>query len=71
MRTVRRVIRQIGSIRRGTILIFAIVLLVLLALIGTAYISTTRMDRSSSQTNVINHQIDLLVAGVEQRPQSR
>ncbi len=51
--------------RRGSILIFVVALLVLLAVIGTAYISTTRTDRYATQQNGYNTEVDLLVDGVQ------
>ena len=50
--------------RRGTVLIFVVALLVLLALIGTAFISTARIDRYSSAQSTINSQIDLMLEGI-------
>lgn len=50
---------------RGSVLILVVAVLVLLALIGTAYISTTRTDVFTSQQHTFNTQIDLLMDGVE------
>jgi hypothetical protein len=50
--------------RRGSVLIFVVALLVLLALIGTAWISTTRNDRYTTQQNAVNTSIELLTQGV-------
>src|SRR5437588_9089451 len=50
--------------RPGSVLILVVALLVLMALIGTAYISTARIDRYTTQQNAYNTQIDLLVQGV-------
>ena len=50
--------------RRGSVLIMTVSLLVLMALIGTAWIATSRIDRSSSIQNVENTRIDLLVEGL-------
>ena len=61
----RRLRRTIASARRGSVLIFVVVLLVLLALIGTAFISTARTDRYATQQNAYNTQIDLLAQGVQ------
>jgi hypothetical protein len=52
-----------SSNRPGTVLILTIVLLVLLALIGTAYISTTGNDRVTAQQHADNTQVDLLLEG--------
>lgn len=49
--------------RRGTVLILTLVLLALLALIGTAYITTTGNDRVTTQQHADNTQIDLLLEG--------
>lgn len=51
--------------RPGSVLIMVVSLLVLLALIGTAAMSTSRLDRNSSQQNVKNVQVDLLAEGVK------
>ena len=45
--------------RSGSVLILVVVLLVLMALIGTAYISTTRIDRYSAGQHMANVQSDL------------
>src|SRR4051812_47269619 len=50
--------------RSGSVIIMVVALLVLMALIGTAYIATTRNDRVSSAQNGANTQADLLVQGV-------
>jgi hypothetical protein len=50
--------------RPGSVLILVVALLVLLALMGTAYISTTRIDRNSSAQNSFNTEIDLLIEAV-------
>ena len=50
--------------RRGSVLILVVALLVLMALLGTAYISTTRVDRAASAQHEKNVQVDLLVDGV-------
>src|SRR5947208_13092314 len=56
----RRVRRKSGSI-----MIMVVALLVLMALIGTAYIATARYDRGGAVQNSNNVQIDLLVESVE------
>ncbi|MFI5381274.1 MAG: hypothetical protein ACHRHE_18405, partial [Tepidisphaerales bacterium] len=56
----RRVVRA----HKGSVLIMVVALLLLLALMGTAWLSTTRNDRGASVANVANVQIDLLVQGV-------
>ena len=50
--------------RRGSVMILVIALLVLLALIGTAFITTTQTDRYATTMHDYNTQIDLLVQGV-------
>src|SRR5688500_1199342 len=49
--------------RPGSVLILVVALLVLMALIGTAWMSTTKIDRYSAQQNSYNVQIDMLVQG--------
>src|SRR5665213_2317557 len=51
--------------RRGSVLVLVVVLRVLLALIGTAFISTARIDRASAQQNAYNTQVDLLLEGAK------
>src|SRR5687767_11601185 len=50
--------------RGGSVLILVVALLVLMALIGTAWISTARVDRAAAVQNTSTTQIDLLVDGV-------
>src|SRR5688572_30509328 len=52
--------------RPGSVLIMVVSLLVLLALIGTAAMSTARVDRESSRQHVVNVQIEMLAEGVKQ-----
>jgi hypothetical protein len=52
--------------RRGSVLIMVVALLVLIALIATAMLSTTRNDRFASIQHQQNVQIDLLVEGAKQ-----
>ncbi len=56
----RRLVLLIGT-RRGSMLIMVIVILVLLALIGTAMMSSARIDRVATAQNSINTQVDLLL----------
>src|SRR5438874_1362747 len=49
--------------RFGSVLILVVALLVLMALIGTAWISTARTDRYSTQQHAANTEIDMLVDG--------
>ncbi len=51
--------------RPGSVLILCVALLVLLALIGTAMISTSRLDRYTAVQHTTNTQVDLLVEGVK------
>ena len=60
----RRAGGRVRRLRRGSILILVVVLLVLLALIGTAYVSTARTDRQSSQNYVVNTQVTQMADGV-------
>ena len=50
--------------RYGSVLILVVALLVLMALIGTAWISTARVDRAAAVQHGSNTQVDLLVDGV-------
>ena len=57
-----------SSLRRarpGSILILVVALLVLVAIIGTAALSTNTIDRYATGQNNANTQIDLLVEGVK------
>src|SRR5512133_2320450 len=45
--------------RRGTIMIMVVALLVLLMLIGTAWIATVSSDRGASQRHTFNNRTDL------------
>ncbi len=51
---------------RGTVLIFVVGVLVLLALAATAYLSTARVDRTTTKQNEFNTQVDLLLEGCRQ-----
>src|SRR4029078_10211088 len=63
-RLLSRAQNRFRAARPGSVLILVVALLVLMALIGTAYISTTRTDRYSRRQNVANTQIDMLLEGV-------
>ena len=52
-RLLQRLQRRWRAARPGSVLILVIALLVLMALMGTAYISTTRIDRSSMSGSVV------------------
>jgi len=49
---------------RGSALILAVVLLVLMALVGIAFLTTTRNDRYASYQHTASAQADLLLDGV-------
>ena len=68
--SLRRFQEQFRNARPGSVLILVVVLLVLLALMGTAFISTSRVDRYSSQQNSFNTEIDLLIDAVVRIEQS-
>jgi hypothetical protein len=57
--------RRWKKARPGSVLILVIALLVLLALIGTAYLSSTQTERYSSVQNSINTEADLLIQGLQ------
>src|SRR4051794_38671295 len=61
----RRLNQRFRTARPGSVLILVVALLVLMALIGTAFISTTRIDRVTSIMHVNNTEVDLLVEGVK------
>src|SRR3954454_18430748 len=67
-RGMKRIQRKFRLSRPGSVLILCVALLVLLALIGTAMISTTRVDRYSSVQHTSNTQVDLLMEGMKQAP---
>ncbi|HSI34107.1 MAG TPA: hypothetical protein VK986_11010 [Tepidisphaeraceae bacterium] len=58
--------RRFRRARPGSVLIMVVSLLVLLALIGTAAMSTARVDREASRQHVVNVQIEMLADGVKQ-----
>ena len=60
-RLLDRAHRRFRRARSGSVLILVIALLVLMALIGTAFITTTRTDRQASTQNEYNTQVELLV----------
>ncbi len=57
--------RRFQRARPGSVLIMVVSLLVLLALIGTAAMSTARVDRQSAVQNSHNVQVDMLVEGLK------
>ena len=67
----QRLQRRFNTARPGSVLILVVALLVLLALMGTAFISTSRVDRYSSQQNSFNTEVDLLLQAVVNIEQSK
>ncbi|HEV2294382.1 MAG TPA: hypothetical protein VGR35_11030 [Tepidisphaeraceae bacterium] len=63
-RLLNRLQTRFRTARSGSVLILVVALLVLMALLGTAFISTARIDRYSATVNSANTQIDLLVQGI-------
>jgi hypothetical protein len=61
----RKIDRRFQLSRPGSVLILVVALLVLMALIGTAFLSTTRVDRYATVQHTNNTEIDLLVEGVK------
>lgn len=59
-----RVQIRLTRARPGSVLILVVVLVVLLALLGTATLSTTQGDRWIATQNSANTQVDLIVQGV-------
>jgi DNA uptake protein ComE-like DNA-binding protein len=57
--------RRFRRAHPGSVLILVVALLVLLALLGTAYINTARSDRYSSSQNSFNTEVELLLQGLE------
>ncbi|MDQ3826552.1 MAG: hypothetical protein M3325_12785, partial [Actinomycetota bacterium] len=49
---------------RGSVLILVVALLVLMALIGTAWISSSRNDRTTAIQHASNTEIEMLTDGV-------
>lgn len=56
--------------RRGSVLVFVVGVLVLLALAATAYLSTARVDRVTTKQNEFNTQVDLLLEACRSIAQS-
>jgi hypothetical protein len=69
-RSRRRLANRLRNARPGSVLILVVALLVLMALIGTAWLTTAREDRYGSQQNTYNTQVDLLVKAVINLAQS-
>ena len=66
---IRQVMREMdagsANVRPGSVLILVVVLLVLMALLGTAFLVTARNDRVATRLYSHNVQIDMLLDGVE------
>jgi hypothetical protein len=56
--------RRFRKARPGSVLILVVALLVLLALLGTAFINTARTDRASAAQNSFNTEVELLLQGL-------
>src|SRR5688572_13413480 len=63
-RSSARLEARLRNARPASVLILVVALLVLMALIGTAWLSTARVDRYTTRQASANTQIDLLVDGV-------
>src|SRR5215217_6370954 len=63
-RLLDRLDRRLKKSRPASVLILVVALLVLMALIGTAFITTTGTDRYSAAQHAVNTEIDMLVEGV-------
>src|SRR5678809_1365659 len=61
---IRHLLNRLSRRRTGSVLILVVALLVLMALIGTAWISTARTDRYATQQHAANTEIEMLVDGV-------
>ena len=57
--------RRFQRSRAGSVMILVVTLLVLMAIIGTAFLTTARNDRYSSQLHESNVQVDMLLDGVK------
>jgi|GEM_PF-3708114 len=57
--------RRFQRSRAGSVMILVVTLLVLMAIIGTAFLTTARNDRYSSQLHESNVQVDMLLEGVK------
>src|SRR3954447_24228782 len=74
VRSARRILNaaqmRFRNARPGSVLILVVALLVLMALIGTAALTTNTIDRYATQQNAVNTEIDLLVEGVKNMAKS-
>jgi len=57
--------RRFQRSRAGSVMILVVTLLVLMAIIGTAFLTTARNDRYSSQLHESNVEVDMLLDGVK------
>lgn len=64
-RLLDRVQNRFQRSRAGSVMILVVTLLVLMAIIGTAFLTTARNDRYSSQLHESNVQVDMLLDGVK------
>ena len=60
-----RINQKFRQMRAGSVLILVIALLVLMAIIGTTFLSSSRVDRYTTVQNTDNTEIALLVEGVK------
>jgi hypothetical protein len=67
---IRKIDRRYQFSRPGSVLILVVALLVLMALIGTAFLNTQRSDRYNTVAHTNNTEIDLLVEGVKNMAKS-
>src|SRR5688500_10399484 len=63
-RSSARLEARLRNARPASVLILVVALLVLMALIGTAWLSSARVDRYTTRQASANTQIELLVDGV-------
>lgn len=64
-RLLDRVQNRFQRSRAGSVMILVVTLLVLMAIIGTAFLTTARNDRYSSQLHESNVQVDMLLEGIK------
>src|SRR5690348_14311420 len=65
-RLLQKIQRRFQASRPGSVMILVVTLLVLMALIGTAYISTARTDRYTVFQHEVNTQAEVLMEAVKQ-----
>ena len=61
--------RRFRRSRPGSVLILVVALLVLMSLIGIAYVTSARVDRYSAKQNSFNTEVDLLLQALVQLTQ--